>query len=50
MDYESIKSNKALLLINAIEYDDDNNEIMYSNEYVNTDIIKFSSIRRREIN
>src|SRR5699024_7960181 len=48
MDYESIKSNKALLLINAIEYDDDNNEIMYSNEYVNTDIIKFSSIRRRE--
>lgn len=39
----------SLLLIKGMEYDQHFNPILYTNEYINTSIIKLSTIRRRDI-
>lgn len=38
---------KPYLLLRGINYDEDENRIMYAQEYVDTGIIKFSQIRKR---
>lgn len=40
---------KKLLLINGIEYDKNSRLVMFTSEYINTDIIKIATIRRRDI-
>lgn len=40
---------KAMLCLKLIGYDQDDRPIMYSYEYIDTKIIKFNQIRRREI-
>lgn len=43
-------SNKPFLLVKGINYDTDDNPLLYVEEYIDTDIIEFSMIRQREFN
>ncbi|MCI6857750.1 MAG: GntR family transcriptional regulator [Eubacterium sp.] len=43
------RKDKPYLLLNGVNYTEDNEEILYSREYVDTSILKFSQIRKRSI-
>lgn len=40
---------KALLLFESVNFDQDNNPVFYDSEYYDTDFIKFSSCRQKDI-
>ena len=47
---DSFEREKPLLLLQGVNYDENDNPTMYSMEYINTQIIQFSVIRQRKIN
>lgn len=51
--HEHIKAHggkdKAFLLLNGVNYDENDKEILYAKEYIDTSILKFNQIRKRSI-
>lgn len=41
---------KSFLLVEGVNYDSDNNPLLYAKEYIDTNIIEFNMIRQRNVN
>lgn len=46
---ENTNKEKAFLLLRGVNFDQDDREILYAKEYIDTSILKFTQIRKREI-